>query len=118
MVNSLKDIKPSITKVYQATFMALLMVLLEMYMNPGAPYIVYVVVVMGVFMILYMARSQVGVGDKQYFQAMIQHHSSAILVSREILKKTTNEKVKKLARDIIKSQEYEIKIMNEMLNEK
>ena len=41
------------------------------------------------------------VKDKQYLEGMIEHHSMGVLTSEEILKKTDNYDVAKLAKNII-----------------
>ena len=46
---------------------------------------------------------------------MISHHSTALTTSHQILKKTKNEKIRKLATDIVETQEIEIKLMKELL---
>ena len=47
---------------------------------------------------------------------MIEHHSMALLTSKEILKKTNDYNIAKLAKNIIETQETEIKVMNSLLN--
>ncbi len=59
-------------------------------------------------------RTQTPIGDVQYMKAMIPHHSSAILTSRNA--NITDPEVKKLAEDIIKAQEKEIAEMKAMLD--
>ena len=49
---------------------------------------------------------------------MIEHHSMALLTSQEILKKTDDYDVSKLAKNIIQTQEDEIKIMRRLLEKK
>ncbi|MBC7572149.1 MAG: DUF305 domain-containing protein [Spirosoma sp.] len=63
--------------------------------------------------VLILLRTQTFVGDEQYMQAMIPHHSSAILVSSEANLK--DPEVQKLARDIIDAQEREIAQMKAIL---
>jgi len=46
---------------------------------------------------------------------MISHHSTAITTSKEILKKTNNIQVAKLAQNIISTQLQEIKLMKSLL---
>ena len=67
-------------------------------------------VIAGTFMLL---RNQSLVDDKQFMKSMIPHHSSAILVSQESNLK--DPEVKKLAQQIIESQEKEIAEMKAML---
>jgi len=58
-------------------------------------------------------RTQTPISDVQYMKAMIPHHSSAILTSKEANIK--DPEVKKLAEEIIKSQEEEIAQMKKIL---
>ena len=46
---------------------------------------------------------------------MIEHHSMALLTSDEILQKTQSERVRKLATNIVTTQEAEIKYMKQLL---
>lgn len=63
--------------------------------------------------ILTSLRTQTPIGDVQYMKAMIPHHSSAIMVSKHANLK--DPEVKKLAEQIIQSQEKEIAEMEAML---
>jgi uncharacterized protein (DUF305 family) len=45
---------------------------------------------------------------------MIEHHSMAILTSEEILQKTSSERVKRLAENIIATQQKEIDYMQQL----
>lgn len=69
------------------------------------------VVIVGV---LFLLRNQAMVDDKQFMKSMIPHHSSAILVSQEA--NLTDPEVKKLAQQIIESQEKEIAEMKAILS--
>ena len=66
------------------------------------------------FVTLAALRTQTPVGDVQYLKAMIPHHSSAILTSKQASIK--DPVVRKLADSIIASQEREIKEMEAILN--
>jgi uncharacterized protein (DUF305 family) len=46
---------------------------------------------------------------------MIEHHSMALLTSEEILQKTQSVRVKKLAENIISTQEKEINYMKQLI---
>ena len=46
---------------------------------------------------------------------MISHHSTALTTSKNIFNKTKNEKVRTLAKEIIETQEREIKLMKSMI---
>lgn len=61
----------------------------------------------------FMVRNQVPVNDVKWMKAMIPHHSIAILTSNNANLK--DPEVKKLAEEIIKAQEKEIKQMKAMI---
>jgi len=67
-----------------------------------------------IFTVLFLRR-QLLVDDKQWLRRMISHHSTALTTSHIIRNKTNNNAVKKLADDIIVTQEKEIKIMTDLL---
>ncbi|CAN5701112.1 hypothetical protein BH10BAC2_BH10BAC2_15140 [soil metagenome] len=58
-------------------------------------------------------RTQTPIGDLQYMKAMIPHHSSAIMTSRNA--DIQDPEVKELSEQIIKSQKEEIAQMKAML---
>jgi hypothetical protein len=60
-----------------------------------------------------LLRQQVFISDKQYMEAMIPHHSSAIMTSKQATIK--NPEVKKLSQSIIESQQREIEEMKQIL---
>jgi uncharacterized protein (DUF305 family) len=57
----------------------------------------------------------VAIDDKQYLNGMIEHHSMALLTSEEILKKTNNYNIAKLAKNIIQKQQDELREMKGLL---
>ena len=65
---------------------------------------------------VYLYRNQVYIEDKDYLEEMIEHHSMALLTSEEILQKTQSERVKKLAENIISTQEKEIAYMRQLVD--
>ena len=119
MTNSYKNITFSVGKFYMASIMALLMGLLEVLMfdvhmrTISIQYYLGLIFLLVVFVYLY--RNQVYIEDKDYLEEMIEHHSMALLTSQEILKKTDDYNVSKLAKNIIQTQEDEIKIMRDLL---
>lgn len=72
----------------------------------------YIVLFIGV-VILY--KLQVGIDEKQYVNEMIEHHSMALLTSRNILEKTENKPVRELAQRILDNQKQEIGEMRNVL---
>lgn len=70
-----------------------------------------------IIVVIYAIRKQSLVNDKQFMNGMIPHHSMAILMAKRIKEKTKDPRVKQLADDIIRSQNDEINIMTNILNE-
>ena len=71
----------------------------------------YVLLAIGLGLFVYLYRNQVAIYDKEYLKGMIEHHSMALLTSEEILKKTDNYDIAKLAKNIIQTQQDEIREM-------
>jgi hypothetical protein len=119
MVNTLSDITNNIGKAYMATIMALFMILLEVMMHDHQYSVFslhfYVGIVAALAIFIYLYRKQVAIKDKQYLEGMIEHHSMALLTSEEILKKTDNYDIAKLAKNIIQTQKDELRTMRELV---
>lgn len=64
---------------------------------------------------IFLLRKQFIVSDRQWLKRMISHHSTALTTSYKIYNNTKNYKIKKLSKNIIDTQEKEIKIMKKML---
>ena len=64
---------------------------------------------------VFLLRKQLFVDDKQWLKRMIPHHSTALTTSKLIHGRTDDEKIKKLSKDIIETQEKEIRLMNTLL---
>jgi hypothetical protein len=120
MVNSRVYITNNIGKAYMSVIMALFMILLEVMMHDHQYHVLslnlYAFIIAGLVLFVYLYRKQVYINDKQYLEGMIEHHSMGILTSEEILKKSDNYNVVKIAKNIIQTQQDEIKIMREILN--
>jgi hypothetical protein len=120
MVNSLNNITNNVGKAYMSMIMGLSMVLAEVGMHDMQYGIVsstkYALIIGLIAIFIYLYRTQVAIGDKQYLNGMIEHHSMAILTSEEILKKTDNYNVAKLAKNIIQKQNDELREMRDLLN--
>ena len=120
MTNSYQNITFSVGKFYLSVIMALLMGLIEVIM-----FDVHMKTISGIFYLslifllvtfVYIYRNQVYIDDKEYLKEMIEHHSMALLTSEEILQNTHSERVKKLAENIISTQEKEIEYMRKLIN--
>ena len=120
MTNSYQNITFSVGKFYLSVIMALLMGLIEVLM-----FDVHMKTISGIFYLslifllvtfVYIYRNQVYIDDKEYLKEMIEHHSMALLTSEVILQNTHSERVKKLAENIISTQEKEIEYMRKLIN--
>jgi hypothetical protein len=120
MTNSYKNITFSIGKFYMSVIMAVLMGLLEVLMFDihmrTISYIYYLSLFFVLVTFVYLYRNQFYVDDKEYLKEMIEHHSMALLTSEEILQNSHSERVKKLAENIISTQEKEIEYMRQLIN--
>jgi uncharacterized protein (DUF305 family) len=119
MVNKLTYVTNNIGKAYLATIMGLFMVLIEVMMHDHQYHVLSVNWYAILFALLaaftYLYRNQIAVDDKQYLAGMIEHHSMALFQSEEILKKTDNYNIAKLAKNIIQTQTDELKFMTDLL---
>lgn len=75
----------------------------------------YIGIILSISVSILLLRQQLFVDDKQWLKRMISHHSTALTTSHIIYKRTKNPRIKKLAKDIIETQEKEIKLMKCML---
>ena len=120
MIEKLSDFTNSTGKAYMSIIMGIFMVLLEVAMHDHQYDVCstnfYIGLVAALLLFIYLYRKQVAIKDKQYLEGMIEHHSMALLTSEEILKKTDDYNVAKLAKNIIQTQETEIKVMKSLLN--
>ena len=119
MVSNRIYITNNIGKAYIATIMGLFMVLLEVMMHDHQYHVFstnfYIILAALLALFVYLYRKQVAINDTQYLEGMIEHHSMALLTSEQILNKTDNYDVAKLAKNIIHQQEDEIREMRELL---
>jgi hypothetical protein len=123
MTNSFTNITFSVGKFYMSCIMALIMGLLEVGMNDYFMYdrlfvssSYYLSLGFSLVIFLYLYRNQIYINDKDYLSEMIEHHSMALLTSDQILEKTQSEKVRKLATNILETQQAEINYMKQLMN--
>lgn len=118
-VDSSDHIYVSLTRGYMAVLMvcpmAAMMVAFMpmMYKNKGLNRRIMAIAAVLFFGALTMLRVQAFVSDEQYMKAMIPHHSSAILTSKNAA--IADPEVKALSEKIIRSQQQEISQMEAML---
>ena len=119
MVNNRAEITNNIGKAYMSVIMALFMVLLEVFMHDHQYHVLsmnlYAILIASLGLFIYLYRKQIAIKDKQYLEGMIEHHSMGVLTSEEILKKTDNYDIAKLAKNIIQTQKDEIVTMQSLL---
>jgi hypothetical protein len=119
MTNNLTNIRNSLGKAYMSGIMAILMGIVEVAMNDyymrmiSAKYYIVLFILLGI--LYYMYKTQQYIYDRDYLNEMIEHHSMALTTSGEILRKTSDPKVKILASKIINTQEDEIQYMKNLL---
>jgi hypothetical protein len=118
-IDSTDHIYLSLTRLYMALLMVSPMALLMIYMMP-AMYVnkklntmIGCISVTVFVLALTFLRLQIFINDAEYMKAMIPHHSSAILTSKNA--NIQNPEVKKLSKGIIESQEKEIREMKSYL---
>jgi hypothetical protein len=119
MTNIKEDITKSTGKIYMSLIMATLMSLLEIFMHDMYNFMFswhyYLFFFVLLIALIFIYKKQLFIDDKNYLEEMIEHHSMALLTSGEIVGKTTDDKVKLLATNIIKTQEREIEQMKLLL---
>jgi len=116
MIEQFSDFTNSLGKAYMAIIMGIFMVLMHDHQYDVCSTNFYVALIGLLLLFIYLYRKQVAIKDKQYLEGMIEHHSMALLTSKEILKKTDDYNIAKLAKNIIQTQETEIKTMKSLLN--
>jgi Ca2+/Na+ antiporter len=119
MVSERVFITNNLGKAYMAVIMSLFMVVLEIMMHDHQYNVfslkTYILVGLLLLLFIYLYRTQKGINDRQYLEGMIEHHSMGIFTSEEIVKKTNDYNVAKLAKNIIQTQKDEIRFMEELL---
>jgi hypothetical protein len=119
MSNTYQNITYSQGKFYLSVIMAVLMGFLEVFMFDTHMNIIswyyYIILTFLLIIFIYLYRNQIYIQEKEYLKEMIEHHSMAILTSEEILQKNIPEKIKRLAENILTTQEKEIEYMKQLL---
>jgi Ca2+/Na+ antiporter len=119
MVSNISYITNNIGKAYLGIIMGITMVLLEIMMHDYQYHVLsinwYAILFALLAIFIYFYRKQIAIKDKEYLKGMIEHHSMALLTSEEILKKTDNYDVAKLAKNIIQTQTDELDVMKKLV---
>ena len=120
-ITELNHYYTSLTRIYMAILMvapmAVVMILMMGKMYPDKKLNAGIIVTSGAVFILTLValRTQTPISDLQYMKAMIPHHSSAILTSKNANIKDPD--VKKLSEEIIRAQEEEIAEMKQIIKD-
>lgn len=109
--NSITDVRLQLNDVYMGALMTGWMFLLL-----GLFYSMSNYIYIGVFTIsilIYLIRNQVFIGQKEFIDSMIPHHSMAIFMSNKIKEKNVvvNQELNNLINNIIQTQQKEINFM-------
>jgi hypothetical protein len=119
MTNDVQNITNSLGKFYISCIMGLLMGLIEviMYDTMMSKFSLSYYIPLGILLVgfFFLYKKQVFIKEEQYLKEMIEHHSMALVTSQEILEKTRDYRVKKLASDIYNNQTQEIQYMKQLL---
>lgn len=109
-----QDTRFHLNDVYMIVLMTSLMMILMQVLNHHYDHTT-ILIGITVLISLYCIRRQALITDRQFLKGMIPHHSMAVHMSKYILKRTHNPRIKQLARKIIRSQNQEILLMNQIL---
>jgi hypothetical protein len=121
MVDVFANVFPNFNQFYMAGLMASPMVLIEialmsaMYPNKKWNALIIAVSVLALILFWLGIRQQVAISDKQFLESMIPHHAGAILMCEKA--SIHDPEIKQLCREIISSQQREIRQMKAKLNE-
>lgn len=119
MTSTWKDITFSTGKFYMSIIMALLMGILEVLMFDVhmrmISWIYYCILGFMLVVFIYLYRNQYYIDQKEYLSEMIEHHSMAVLTSDQILQKDPSPRVKRLAENIMETQQQEIEYMRQLI---
>jgi hypothetical protein len=121
MVDRPDNVYGNLNQLFMAGLMTAPMILIEltvmrgMYRNRSRNAVIAAVsLVAGVAMFVFI-RQQTAISDEQFLRSMIPHHSGAILMCERA--KLENAQLRELCGEIIASQQAEIDLMAEMLDQ-
>jgi hypothetical protein len=121
VINSTKNIKNSTGKFYISTILGLLLTLVQVIIHDistlqiSTKYYGTIISLLIIFIVFY--RMQFFVNDKNYLEELVEQYSASLLISSQIVKKTKNESIKKIADNIIKNKTKDIEMMDEIINQ-
>ncbi len=109
--NNISDVRLQLNDVYMGALMTGWMFLLLGFFYSMNNYIY--IGVTTILILIYLIRNQVFIGQKEFIDSMIPHHSMAIFMSSKLKEKNiiTNQELNNLVNDIINTQQKEINFM-------
>jgi ABC-type multidrug transport system fused ATPase/permease subunit len=119
MISSIEHFQININRIYMALIMAapmaivMMLVMRSMFMNKKLNTVLFVTFGALILLLFYLIRTQTPVGNVQFLQSMIPHHSSAILMCEQSM--ITDPEIIVLCDEIIQTQEEEIAQMEAIL---
>lgn len=120
-VSRLGHIDVSQVRIYMSIMMGsamaivMLLFMKRMYKNKTINRVILIGSAVVFIAMFWMIRNQTGISDEAWIRAMIPHHSSAIMTSENA--NITDPEVRRLADEIIRTQEEEIAEMRQMLED-
>lgn len=120
-VNVIDNVFLSLNQVYMAGLMVapmlliMLTVMSSMFKNKRLNAVLFVLGILLTGLFWMLVRNQAGVGNRQFLRSMIPHHAGAILVCEEA--SLTDPRIEELCREIIESQEREIREMKALMQD-
>jgi len=114
-VDKISDIRFHLNDVYMSLLMCSWSLIFM-----GIYYIDINILLIGILftgLMIYCIRNQLFIDESEYINGMIPHHSMAVLMSKELLKKALNKDIylsndiKNLSKHIVDTQNYEINFM-------
>jgi len=114
-VDKISDIRFHLNDVYMSLLMCSwsLIFMGIYYIDPN----ILLIGILFTGLMIYCIRNQLFIDESEYINGMIPHHSMAVLMSKELLKKALNKDIylsndiKNLSKHIVDTQNYEIKFM-------
>ncbi len=121
MVDKFANVIINVNQFYMAALMTAPMIIIEMiimggmYMNKKLNLIIISISAVVLVACFFFIRVQTAVSDRQFLKSMIPHHAAALLMVNGA--KINDPEIRKLADDIISSQQKEIDFMKAKLKE-
>uniref|UniRef100_A0A6C0CSL9 DUF305 domain-containing protein n=1 Tax=viral metagenome TaxID=1070528 RepID=A0A6C0CSL9_9ZZZZ len=104
----------SLNKFYNSIFMAFSMVFIQGITEPSI--LLIIITLFGMHIFYFAIKYQFMVDEENYLLDMIEHHSMALQTSKQLLEKSITIETRRLALNILETQEKEIQQMQKILD--